>query len=276
MAKYPVTTLIEAKSRIADLGLLALVRRADLLLFFALRDIKVRYQQTFFGVLWALFHPLVMLGMFWLIFGRIVRVDTGGIPYPLFGLAGLILWNMFMQGVTAAANSLHNHQDLIKKIYFPRLILPFSAIFTSFIDFLIALTLLFCLLLLFGPALELRLLWIIPIVAITAMAGAGFGAALAALTVLFRDVRQIIPLIAQIGLLATPIAYPASMVPDALKPVYYLNPMAGLVAAFRAALLGTEMPPTSAMIQGLAVAVLLFVGGLLLFRYLERKFADIL
>lgn len=268
--------VIEAARRFPGLGLGAVWERADLLLFLARRDIKVRYQQTFFGVLWALFQPLIMVAIFWVVFGRFVRVDTGDIPYPIFGLAGLILWNLFIQSVTAASSSLHNHREMIGKIYFPRLLLPFSAVVTSCIDFLIALGLLAVLMVFLAPAPGLAILWAIPAIAVSLAAAAGLGAALAVLNVIFRDLRQLVPVIAQVGLLATPVAYPPLEGSGPLTLLYYLNPMAGQVTLFRAALLGTPMPSPLALGLSCASALVLCVGGLMLFQLLERRLADIL
>lgn len=272
----PDEILIEAKPRFPDLGLRAVWQRADLLMFLARRDIKVRYQQTFFGVLWALFQPLIMVAIFWIVFGRFVRVDTGAIPYPLFGLAGLIVWNLFIQSVILASSSLHNHREMIGKIYFPRMLLPLSAAATSCIDFLIALALLAVLVLAFAPLPGAELLLTIPAIIVTLMAATGLGCALAALNVMFRDLRQLVPVIAQVGLLATPVAYPPLKGSDPVYLLYYLNPMAGQVTLFRSALLGTPLPSPLALGLSCASALAMFVGGLMLFRLLERRLADIL
>lgn len=273
-------TWIDAERHFPDLGLRAVWGRADLLLFLARRDIKVRYQQTFFGVLWALFQPLILVAIFWVVFGRFVKVDTGNIPYPLFGLAGLILWNLFIHSVTSAANSLHSHREMIGKIYFPRLLLPFSTVVTSVIDFLIALVLLILLISMSAPDggiwLSPRILLAVVAILITLMAAAGLGAALAALNVMFRDLRQLVPIISQVGLLATPVAYPPLSGSEPLTLLYYLNPMAGQVTLFRAALLGTPLPSPLALGVSVGSALLMFVGGLLLFGVLERRLADIL
>lgn len=280
MAKHwpegPDEIVIEAESRFPDLGLRPVWQRVDLLLFLARRDIKVRYQQTFFGVIWALFQPVIMVAIFWIVFGRLVRVDTGAVLYPVFGLAGLILWNLFIQPVIAASNSLHSHREMIGKIYFPRMLLPISAVATSCVDFVIALTLLAVLLAIFAPWPGLELLWAIPAIAFTLLAATGLGCALAALNVLFRDLRQLVPVIAQVGLLATPVAYPALRGDDLISLFYYLNPMAGQVTLFRAALLGTPLPSPLAMTVSCASATAMFFCGLLLFRYLEGRLADIL
>ncbi len=267
---------IEAGSRFPDLGLRSVWQRIDLLLFLAWRDIKVRYQQTFFGVIWALFQPVIMVAIFWIVFGRFVRVDTGAVPYPVFGLAGLILWNLFIQPVVAASSSLHNHREMIGKIYFPRMLLPISAVATSCIDFMIALALLAVLLAIFVPSPGVELLWAIPAIFFTLMAATGLGCALAALNVMFRDLRQLVPIIAQVGLLATPVAYPALRGGDLVSLLYYLNPMAGQVTLFRAALLGTAFPPPLALTISCISAMAMFLGGLLLFRFLERRLADML
>jgi lipopolysaccharide transport system permease protein len=248
----------------------------DLLGFFIWRDVKARYSQTLFGVGWAVLQPVATMLVFWVVFGRLIGVPTHGVPYPLFCLAGLVVWNLFSQGMTNAAGSVVAHQNQITKIYFPRLIIPLAAIGVVLVDFLIGLALLIGLLLWekvdIGPQIALAPLFVI----MAAAVATGVGSALGALNVLYRDIRHLVGFLAQIWLFATPVAYPASLIPERWQWLAGFNPMAGIVEGFRWTVLNT--PPPDPALLGLSVVttVLILAGGILLFSAIEDKFADLI
>lgn len=247
----------------------------ELLYFLVWRDAKVRYKQTVLGALWSVLQPLLMMAVFAVFFGRLARVPSDGQPYPLFAFTALVPWTYFATALSAGAQSLVGSQQLISKVYFPRLIIPLAAIATPIIDFAIA-----------GALLALMLLWygvtpsagffLVPAFALLAVATA-LAATLwfSALNVEYRDVRYVLPFTMQFWMFATPVAYPASLVPDVWRPLYGLNPLATVVEGFRWGLLGTPAPGWMAAVSVVIVAVAL-VGGIAYFRRMEGTFADVI
>jgi len=246
----------------------------ELLYFMVWRDIKVRYKQTVLGAAWAIIQPFFTMVVFSLFFGRLARVPSDGIPYPLFSFSGLVPWAFFAGGLSGAANSMVGSAGLIKKVYFPRLIVPIASVLSGAVDFLLAFAVLIGMMLFFGFVPTMNILWIPALLVLVFVTATGVGLWFAALNVQFRDVRHTIPFLVQIWLFATPIAYPSSLLEEPWRTVYALNPMVGVVEGFRWALLGQEKP--SAMIAvSSAVAVSLLVGGMLYFRRMEKTFADV-
>jgi lipopolysaccharide transport system permease protein len=247
----------------------------ELLYFLTLRSIKVRYRQTLLGVTWAIIQPLLTMVVFSIFFGRLARMPSEGIPYPVFAYTALVPWMFFANAFTVSTNSLVDHERMITKVYFPRLMLPMAAVLAGLVDFIIAFIVLIGMMLFYGIVPTVAI-WTIPFFTLLATATAlGVGLWFSALNVQYRDVRYIIPFLTQLWLFVTPVAYPISLVPKSWRAIYGLNPMAGVVEGFRWALLGKTQAP-GPMIVFSTVAVLgLLAGGLYFFRRMEKTFADV-
>jgi lipopolysaccharide transport system permease protein len=255
-------------------GLRQLWGARELVYLLGWRDFKVRYKQTILGAAWAVVQPAMMMVVFTFLFGRLAQVPSAGLPYPVFAILGLLPWQLFASGLAQVSDSLVANERLLTRTAFPRLVIPVAAIATPLVDFAVGLLLLAAVLLFFGvgPAPTVVLL---PIVALLAAGAAlGVGLWLAALNIRYRDVRYMIPFIVQPLLFLTPVAYPAALVPDTWRWVYALNPMVGVVEAFRWAALGVGEPPLALLGISLAVTVTLTAGGIRFFRRVERHFAD--
>jgi lipopolysaccharide transport system permease protein len=258
-----------------SLDLRELWRYRELLWFLALRDIQLRYKQTALGVAWAVIQPLFTMVVFTIFFGRLAKVPSDGIPYPLFVLVALLPWQLFAYALTQSSNSLVNEQRLITKVYFPRLIVPLASVISGVADFAVAFVLVLGMMAWYGVAPSWNML-AVPLLVLFALATAlAVGLWLAALNVQYRDVKYIIPFLTQIWMFASPVAYPSSLVPEAYRPIYGLNPMAGVIEGFRWALLGLGEPPTALVAVSALTVLALLVGGMYYFRRLERQFADI-
>lgn len=258
--------------RAIDLGELWAYR--ELLLIFAWRDLKVRYRQTLLGAVWVMGQPLVTMLIFTLLFNRIARLPSAtGVPYPLFVLAGVLLWNFIAGAIQRSGNSLLGATHLISKVYFPRLVIPLSNVITDAVDLGVSALLLVPLMLWYGlfPGASILLAPLVVIAAGILAVGAGLW--LAALNVEYRDIRVIIPWILQIAMYVAPVVYPLSAVPEKYRWLAVLNPATGLIEAFRGALFGTHVDLTP-LVWSVVAAVLLFVSGALYFRRMERQFAD--
>ena len=247
----------------------------DLLLFLTWRDIKVRYKQTALGAAWAIIQPFFTMVIFSLFFGRLARMPSDGVPYPVFSYAALVPWTFFAQGLTQASNSLVLSGNLIRKVYFPRLVVPVSTLMAGGVDFALAFGMLLLIMLYYGITPTANIVWL-PLFLLLALATSlGASLWLAALNVQFRDVRYIVPFLVQVWLFATPIAYPSSLLDEPWRTLYGLNPMAGVVEGFRWALLGTDTAPGAIIAVSSAVAAVLLVSGAYFFRRMERSFADV-
>ena len=248
----------------------------ELLYFLTWRDIKVRYKQTALGAAWAIIQPVFTMVLFSLFFGRLGKMPSDGIPYPIFSMAGLVPWTFFVYGLSQSSNSLVGSQNLIKKVYFPRLVIPISSICSGLVDFLIAFVILFVMMFYYGIAPGMNIVWIPAFILLTFVTSLGTGLWLSALNVEYRDVRFTIPFLTQFWMFATPIAYPSSLLTDPLlRIVYGLNPMVGVVEGFRWALLGTQTQPGPIIFASTGAAVFLMVSGAFYFRRMERTFADV-
>ncbi len=249
----------------------------ELFYFFTWRDIKVKYKQTFLGVVWAVLQPFVMMVVFSVFFGRVLKVPSDNIPYPVFVYSGLIFWNLFSSGVSHAAESMVGNANIIKKIYFPRLIIPLSAILVSVFDFLMTLIIYIGLLIYYKQHVNILYLplFFITALLITLFTTFGLGTLLSALNVKYRDFRYVIPFLIQSLLFLTPVIYPISIVENEfLKMLLSLNPMAGAISLARSAITGMSVDVPHLLIS-LAASVLLFVAGMAVFRKTENYFADI-
>ena len=264
---------IEPRKRWAALNLRDLWACRELLYFLMWRDIKVRYKQTVLGAAWAIIQPLVTMLIFTYFFGKLARVPTDGVPYPIFFYTGLLLWTFFSNGVTNGANSLIGNSNLITKVYFPRLIIPSAAVGAGLLDFAIASVLLIGLLIYYGFSASLCYLMVFPLVLLTTLFALGVGIWLSALNVKYRDVRYALPFLIQIWMFLSPIIYPSSMVPPEWRWVLSLNPLTGLVESFRAALFGRDLPWLALAYSG-AFTLVMLVYASYTFRRMERTFAE--
>lgn len=270
----PPVLRIRASQRLR-LNLKDLWEYRELLYFLVWRDIKVRYKQTALGVAWALLQPLLTMLVFTVFFGRLAKVPSDGIPYPVFAYTALLPWQLFAFALNESSTSLVTNKNLLTKVYFPRLIVPMASVFAGLVDFALAFVLLLGLMVIYHVTPTLAIAWL-PVFLLLAVATAlSVGLWLSALNVKFRDVRYLIPFLTQFWMFATPVAYPSSMVPEPWREWYGLNPMAGVVEGFRWALLGKSGNPGLLVWVSVTAVVLLLTGGLYYFRRTEATFADI-
>jgi len=248
----------------------------ELLFFLTLRDIKLRYKQTALGIAWVVLQPLATVAVFTIVFGQLGKMPSEGRPYALFVLVGQLPWQLFAYAMTQSSNSLVAEQRLITKVYFPRLIIPMASVMAGLADFLVVLVLVFVGMAVFGVAPTIALL-ALPIFAIFALITAlAIGLWLSALNVQYRDIRYTLPFLTQFLLFASPIAYPASLVPEKYRTLYGLNPMAGVIEGTRWSILGTDAPDWGLMAVSATVVALLLIGGLYYFKRMEKTFADVI
>lgn len=270
------TVLVEASNGVLDLNFTQLWQYRELLYFFIWRDLKVRYKQTFIGATWAILQPLLTMIIFAVIFGNFARLPSNDVAYPIFVYAALIPWTYFSQAVERSSNSMVENARLITKVYFPRLLVPVAAVMTPIVDSLLSLIVLLPLMLIYKVAPTPRLL-ILPVFLMLAMLLAlSISLWLSALNVRYRDVRYIIPFMIQIGLYGSPVAYAISLVPDHWLPIYSLNPMVGVIEGFRWSLLGEGTLNLVSTGISTLMALVLLIGGIIYFNYVERTFADVI
>ncbi len=253
----------------------------ELLFFLTWRDVKVRYKQTALGAMWAILQPLLTMLVFTVFFGRLAQVGSDGLPYPIFSYAGLLPWTLFAQGLSQAANSLVGAQNLIKKVYFPRMIVPMASVLTGLVDFFVAFSVLVAMMVWYRVPPTVGVFWLPLFLLLAVLSALGSGLWLAALNVEYRDVRYVVPFFVQIWLFVTPVIYPTSRLSAKLTelglPVWLsgLNPMTGVVEGFRWALLGTGSGPGSILVASASVTFVVLVSGAFYFRRMERTFADV-
>ncbi len=272
-------TVIRPETGWQAIGWRELWRYRELLYFLAWRDVKVRYKQTALGAAWAILQPGLMMVVFTIFFGRLAHVDSGGLPYPLFAFLGLLPWTFFATAIASAGNSVVGSERLITKVYFPRLLIPFASVGAALVDLAVAFSMLAVLMLWYGVPPTWGWLLAPAILGLLTLSALGTGALLAALNVAYRDVRYVIPFLVQLWMFATPTVYmhlggsPGQ--PAANEWLFYVNPLTGLIAAFRAALVGSPIPGLALFWSG-GAALILFVVGCLYFRRVEDTFADII
>jgi lipopolysaccharide transport system permease protein len=247
----------------------------ELLYFLVWRDVKVRYKQTALGAIWAILQPVFTMVVFSLFFGRLGKIPSDGLPYPLFSFAALVPWTYFSHGLSQASNSLVGSANLIKKVYFPRLSIPIASVASGLIDFALAFLVLLGMMLYYGIFPGVKVIVLPLLLLLTLVTSLGVSLWLSALNVHFRDVRHVIPFLTQLWLFATPIAYPSSLLSEPWRTVYSINPMVGVVEGFRWALLGTDTAPGPMIIVSSLAAVAILVSGVFYFRRLEKTFADV-
>lgn len=270
------TLVIEPAGRWPRIDLRELWAYRGLFFFLVWRDVKVRYAQTVLGAGWAILQPVLTMLVFTVIFGRFANIPSDGVPYAVFSLAALVPWTYFSTALSGASNSLVSSTNLITKVYFPRLVIPFAPVLAGLVDFAVALLVLGAVMLSYGIVPGPLALVVVPLLVVAMMlTSAGVGCWLAALNIQYRDVKHVTPFLVQVWMYASPIVYPMSLVPERWHGVYALNPMAGIVEGFRAVLLGTSVVSWPTIALSLGVGAVLFVTGSLYFRRTERVFADV-
>ncbi len=266
---------IEPSKAWVSLKLNELWEYRELIFFFIWRDVKVRYKQTVLGGAWAIIQPFSTMIVFSLFFGKLAKMPSDGIPYPIFCYAALVPWTFFASGLGKASNSLVGNSNLIKKVYFPRLAIPIANVLSGLIDFVIAFIVLIGMMLYFGFVLTPNVIWLPFLLALSLCTALGVSLWLSTMNVQFRDVNHIIPFITQVWLFVTPIAYPSTLLQEPWRTLYGINPMAGVVEGFRWALLGTNTAPGPIIIVSSLISLLLLISGALYFRHMEKTFADV-
>lgn len=264
------------------LNLIELWRYRELIFFLIWRDIKVRYKQTALGAAWAIIQPFFTMVVFTIFFGRLAKVPSDNVPYPIFSYTALLPWGMFTKALTDAGRSLISNRTMITKVYFPRLAIPLASVLSGVVDFAIAFVVLLGMMIYYnvlpGSTYQVHLtsnIFLLPFFLLLALVTAlGVGLWLSALNVIYRDINYIIPFLTQFWLFITPIAYPSSMVPERWRLIYALNPMTGVVEGFRWVLLGTETAPGPMLVVSTTIALIILITGLFYFRRMERTFAD--
>lgn len=250
-------------------------RYRELLYFLVWRDVKVRYKQTALGAAWAILQPFATMVVFSLFFGRLAGVPSDGVPYPVFAYVALVPWTFFANGLSLSTASLVTSQNLVKKVYFPRMAIPVAAVLAGLVDFALASAVLLGMMLHFGIVPGVKALWALPLLVLALVTSLGVGLWLSALNVRYRDVNYVVPFLVQFWLFATPIAYPSSLLEEPWRTVYGINPMVGVVEGFRWALLDTDTAPGGALAVSALAALALLAGGAFYFRRMERTFADV-
>ena len=270
----PTTVYIKPSAGLAALNLRDLWIYRELVFFMIWRDIKVRYKQTLLGAAWAVIQPVLTMLIFNFVFGTVAKVPTEGIPYPIFSYTALLPWGLFSVALNNASRSLTANQNMVTKIYFPRLVLPLASVLGGLVDFAIAFLILIVLMI-YYKVTPTTAIWTLPLfLVLTVVTALGVSLWLSAINVQYRDVNYVLPFLTQFWLFLTPVAYSANVISAKWQFVYSLNPMAGVVNGFRWALLGTNTGPSMNMAVSICISLIFLVSGLFYFRSMERTFAD--
>ena len=267
--------VIGARNPWRDLGLGELWSHRELLFFFVWRDLKVRYRQTVFGALWAVMQPVLLMLVFTVSVGRLPGVGPAGVPYPLFAFAGLVPWTLFGSSLSAASNSLVNAENIITKVYFPRLLVPISACGSFIVDFCVSMVVLLMMMLYFGVTPTLAVVWLPVFTLLTIVTALGVGIWLAAINVRYRDVKYVTSFMIQAWMFASPVIYTSALIPKEWLWLYSLNPMTGVLEGFRWALIGGPMPGQTILVSATA-SFLVLATSLVYFKRTEQTFADVI
>lgn len=267
--------VIEPRRGLIPINFRDLWQYRDLLYILTVRDIKVRYKQTLLGAAWAIIQPLFTMIIFSLFFGKLANLPSDNVPYPLFAYAGLLPWTFFSNAVTNSGNSLVGNTNLITKVYFPRMIIPIASVASGLLDFLIAFALLIALMFYYGVGISVNILMLPVLVILTSLLAIGVGMWTSGLNVKYRDIRYALPFLIQLGLFATPIIYPASMVPEKYRLLLAINPLTGLIEGYRASFFGKPFDWVSIGISTVLTLAILFYAAYS-FRRMERSFADVI
>jgi lipopolysaccharide transport system permease protein len=273
-AEYPVVRIEAHRGWLAlDLGEVWAYR--DLVYFFVWRDIKVRYKQTVIGAAWAILQPVLTMLVFSLFFGRLARIPSGGLPYPIFYYSALLPWMYFATAMQAATNIVVENQRVITKIYFPRVVLPIASVMAGLVDFAISFAVFLALMAYYRIVPGRAVIWLPCFLLLAVLTALGVGLWLSALNAMYRDVRYVVPFLVQFWMFASPVAYPSSLVPAKWRWLYGLNPMAGVIEGFRWALTGHGEPPGILLAASSAAVVLLVLSGLVYYHAMEGTIADV-
>jgi homopolymeric O-antigen transport system permease protein len=259
-----------------DLDLGSVWRYRELLHFLVLRDLKVRYKQAALGAAWVIIQPLFTVAIFTAVFGVFARIPSDGLPYALFALAAVIPWTYFAEALRRSSTGLVDDAELIRKIYFPRLVLPLASVIAPLVDFLISLGVLVLVMAWYRVIPTIHLLIMPAFLAMALALSLAFGLWLGPVNVRYRDIKYILPFFVQVWMYASPVVYPLSMVPERWRLLYSLNPMVGIIEGFRWTLLGTTTPDSGAIAMTIALTLVLLASGLIFFRRAERTFADVI
>ena len=274
VAEPPVIVIRPSRGWVS-LQLRELWEYRELLYFLTWRDIKVRYKQTVLGAAWAIIQPFFTMMVFSLFFGKLAKMPSDDIPYPIFSYAALVPWTFFANGLSQSSASLVASANLIRKVYFPRLVVPIASVISGAVDFVLAFVVLLGMMLYFGIVPTWNVVWLPLLLLLALVTSLGIGLWLTAMNVQFRDVRYAVPFLVQAWMFATPIAYPSSLLDEPWRTLYGINPMVGVIEGFRWALLGTETAPGPIILVSALVAVGLLISGAFYFRRMEKTFADV-
>jgi lipopolysaccharide transport system permease protein len=275
-AHSPTVVEIRPSRGLFDLDLANVWRYRELLGVLIKRDIQVLYRQAVLGIAWAVVQPVLAVVIFSIVFGYFARMPSDGIPYPIFAFAAVLPWTYFAEAVRRSATGLVNDAELVRKVYFPRLVVPVAGVITPLLDFCIAMVILVGLMFWYGVAPTWHLLAVPPLLALAGLLALSIGLWLGPLNVRFRDVKHTLPFMLQIWMYASPIVYPLSMIPEAWKWLYSLNPMVGVIEGFRWAVFGKGQPDMLATSMSAVLILVLLGGGLVFFKRMERSFADVI
>ena len=269
--------LIEPMRGWVPVNLRELWQYRELLVFFIWRDLKVRYKQTVLGVVWVILQPVMTMIVMSVVFGKMARIPSEGIPYPIFAYTALLPWTFFSGGLSRAAGSMVSSANLVQKIYFPRLILPIAAVVDGIVDFLLAFIILIGMMVYYNMYPKVSMVWLlIPLLFLSMLAALGIGLWMAAFNVRYRDIRYIVPFMTQFWMYITPVVYPASLVGHSWKMVYSLNPMVGVINGFRWVLLNRGPSPGITIWISVIVSIVAVISGAMYFRRMEKTFADVI
>ena len=268
--------IIRPSRGLFDLDLGSVWQYRELLHTLMMRDIQVLYKQAALGAAWAIIQPIFAVTVFTIVFGNFAKMPSDGIPYPIFAFAAVLPWTYFAEATRRAATGLVDDADLVRKVYFPRLIIPLAKVTAPLLDFAIAFSILLILMAFYGVMPSVKLLAIVPLILIAGLFALSIGLWLGPINVRFRDVKHTVPFMLQIGMYASPIVYPLSQVPAEWKALYSLNPMVGVIEGFRWAVFDRGNPDFGALGIGLAVIVVMLLLGLVYFKNQERNFADVI
>ena len=257
-------------------GPLKLLKYRELIYNLALRQVKVRYKQSIFGITWAILRPLLTMVVFTIVFSEFIKVPTGDIPYPIFSYSALVPWTLFSTALTQSSESIVGNVGLIRKLYFPREIFPLSYAMVALVDFVFAFVFLLILMVIYGVPFTVNLLYVLPVLLVLMVLSIGISLFAAAINVYYRDVRFAIPFLVQLLMFLSPIAYPVNVVPAHFRTLYMLNPLSGIIEAFRNVIVNGIPPTFESLGIGAIVSVVLLLAGYAFFKSIEMKFADII
>ncbi len=267
---------IKPKKGLQLIDIKELVHYRDLFTFLVIRDIKVKYKQTVLGGLWAIIQPFFLMVVFTLFFGKLAKIPSDGIPYPIFNFTAMIAWTYFSGAINTSSNSIVGSGSLISKVYFPRIIIPLTSVIAGLLDFLLAFIVLIGMMFYYSIYPSLLVLALPGLIILMMLMASGVGMLLAALNAKYRDIRYTIPFLIQFWMFASPIVYPASLIPERYRMIYALNPMTGVIEGFRSALLGKAVFPTEMILISVIISLGIFIIGLAYFKQVERYFADVI